>query len=245
MNGYCRVNSGLRTGALPRAAAIILSVVCGSGIPVFAADAADAVMGRLFSTPEQRALLDRIRREKDIRREVQPEVETEVETAAAPEVVEEPEPEAPPLGDIVVNGLVMRTGGPATAWVNGYPLLNGQPTGEGVVVRASPRTGRVTLSLPAGGQSISVRPGQKIQFSGSRVLEVFEELPTNEDSATSALLDGEPADSAYLPGSVDGGSATETVPGGASGFTNVDRAAGLLRSLLSGELIGPVNRESR
>lgn len=107
-----------RTDALPKQA---IATLCFALLAAAAPRFAHAEpLGRLFLTPEQRAALERQRHQK---------------TAPKPQPVE-PEPET---GSLSLNGIVTRSDGKATIWVNGAPYYDAASAGE-------------LLALPAGGE---------------------------------------------------------------------------------------------
>jgi hypothetical protein len=118
-------------------------------------------LGRLFSTPDERALLDELRRERQI---VDPD----------PQVVEVV-PDTPSVEQVTINGLVLRSSGPDSAWVNGRQVDGGGRTREGVRVDTSAtRGGRVKIILPSGAATIDLKPGQKIDVDSGVVVEAYE-----------------------------------------------------------------------
>lgn len=118
-------------------------------------------LGRLFSTPDERALLDELRRERQI---VDPD----------PQVVEVV-PDVPSVEQVTINGLVLRSGGPDSAWVNGRQVDGGARTRDGVRVDTSvTRGGRVKIILPSGAETIALKPGQKIDVESGVVIEAYE-----------------------------------------------------------------------
>ena len=75
-----------------------------------------APLGRLFFTPERRAVLER-QRQLNIQEKTQETIE---------------------VANVHINGMVRRSSGKATVWVNGRPQQEGEAAG-GVAVRPSPR----------------------------------------------------------------------------------------------------------
>ena len=118
-------------------------------------------LGRLFSTPDERALLDELRRERQI---VDPD----------PQVLEVV-PDSPSVEQVTINGVVLRSGGPDSAWVNGRHVDGGARTREGVRVDTSAtRGGRVKIILPSGAETVDLKPGQKIDVESGVVVEAYE-----------------------------------------------------------------------
>ncbi len=98
----------------------------------------------LFTTPEERALIDR-NRYRDEPREQQPEP-----------AVAQPAPEPEPVAMITVeaeyriSGISINADGEDVAWVNGEQYGNGDRIDEVVRVRISSRDGRIRLLAPGG-----------------------------------------------------------------------------------------------
>lgn len=124
-------------------------------------DAEAQRLGRLFSTPEERALLDELRRERKI-------------VAPDPQVTEIV-PDTPTVEQVTINGVVLRSGGVNSAWINGRQVDAGARTREGVRVDTSPADGgRVKITLPSGAETIDLKPGQKIDVDSGVVVEGYE-----------------------------------------------------------------------
>lgn len=124
-------------------------------------DAESQRLGRLFSTPEERALLDELRRERKI-------------VAPDPQVTEIV-PDTPTVEQVTINGVVLRSGGVNSAWINGRQVDAGARTREGVRVDTSPVDGgRVKITLPSGAETIDLKPGQKIDVDSGVVMEAYE-----------------------------------------------------------------------
>ncbi|MDX1528119.1 MAG: hypothetical protein R3337_05790 [Gammaproteobacteria bacterium] len=124
-------------------------------------DAEAQRLERLFSTPEERALLDELRRERKI-------------VAPDPQVTEIV-PDTPTVEQVTINGVVLRSGGTSSAWINGRQVDAGARTREGVRVDTSPAGGgRVKITLPSGAETIDLKPGQKIDVDSGVVVEAYE-----------------------------------------------------------------------
>ena len=139
---------------------LLLAAVSGSAI------AADP-LGRLFSTPEERARLDAIRNDPDFGKP--PPVEQVVEVAPAPD-----SPAAPRVPEVEVSGVVMRADGRNTAWINGHEVAAGEPSPEGVRVYVR-RDGDVRIELPEGDETVPLKPGQKIDVLSGAVADAWEQ----------------------------------------------------------------------
>lgn len=129
----------------------------------FAVAASSEELGRFFSTPGERAVLDEIRANRDL-------------TEPAPAPVTPEAPPAPVVEELSIEGLVIRSGGADAAWINGRPVLDGWTTREGVRVDASSvgGSGRVKITLPSGAGTIDLKPGQKIDVDTGVVVEGYQ-----------------------------------------------------------------------
>jgi len=127
-------------------------------------------LGRLFSTPEERARLDRIREDPEFGK-----------SPPVAEVVSEKPPEAGPprVPEVTINGVVIRAGGRSTAWINGHEVAVGEVTPEGLEVRVGGRGERLQIRLPEGTSTVPLKPGQRIDVLSGVILEPYQ-LPGGE-----------------------------------------------------------------
>jgi hypothetical protein len=133
-------------------------------------------LGRLFTTPEQRSVLNEIRTQAQF---AEPELEPEPEPQTSNVTVTEQESTGPSIANLTINGVVRRRGGRTTVWVNGREIDRGDVTREGVLVESvTRRSGDVRLRLPSGTETIALRPGQKIDIGTGTVLEPYEQSPS-------------------------------------------------------------------
>ena len=122
--------------------------------------------GRLFSTPEQRIQLDEVREEYEYGKPPRP-PEPEVKK-------DDSQANRPALPQVTVNGVVLRSSGNDTSWVNGTRILSGQTTPEGI--RIEPRRVKgpaVKLVLPSGVGTTPIKPGQRIDIVSGTVVETY------------------------------------------------------------------------
>lgn len=113
---------------------------------------------RLFYSPRERAALDAQRNK-----------------SAAPGLE----------GDtLTVNGVVTRSSGRSTVWINGAPQQEGQE-GAVEVLRKQAAGGKVTLRPPAKDKAVDLKVGQTLEGSSGRVREVYEPAPTDRNAAES------------------------------------------------------------
>ncbi|NIV50520.1 MAG: hypothetical protein GWN53_01290 [Gammaproteobacteria bacterium] len=125
--------------------------------------------GRLFSTPDVRAALDQLRQDQDYGAAVSTQEPRAHRTTPAP--------------DVTVNGVVLRSGGPDASWINGTIITSGGVTSEGVRVETEDvGEASVRILLPGSERSVRLKPGQKIDVVGGRVLDAYEsEASRGED----------------------------------------------------------------
>jgi hypothetical protein len=115
-----------------------------------------ATLGRLFSSPAERAQLDALRQAGA----------TGNPAPMPPAAMEPPAPQAipePPPEPVFFNGSVQRSGGKGTAWVNAIPQDD-----DG---RAGPAQPAYSLRLPSG-KEVILRPGQRYDPFDDKVKDV-------------------------------------------------------------------------
>ena len=146
-------------------------------------------LGRLFSTPEQRAALDGMRDDPGFGRKPAP----AAAAAAEPEPVAgsgpkpRPEPVAgsgpepmpePAAPAVTINGIVLRGGVQRVSWINGVAVDAGAAAPGGLRIDAGRAPdGRFRVRLPDGRSTIDLKPGQKTGVVKGRVLEGYEHAP--------------------------------------------------------------------
>ena len=150
----------------------------GATAPAAQAPAAPEVrvLGRLFFTPAERARLDELRRRP-------PPAPPEVASAAKPEP-----PAAPPSPQYVtLNGVVRRSDGTTTVWLNNKPVT-GPRSEDGLVVTPSGRSGsgNVTVRVPETGRSVDLKVGQQVEMRSGQVQEAYESPPAVAAAAAAA-----------------------------------------------------------
>jgi len=120
-------------------------------------------LGRLFYTPQQRATLDNARQQK-----IKINVETEAPT---------------PPENISVNGVIKRSDGQSTIWINNHPLNEKRaPSGIKIISRSADDA-RVTLQLPQSGRNVDLKVGQNLDATSGQIQESYQRPPipqTNE-----------------------------------------------------------------
>ena len=137
--------------------AIAVAAVAGAGE---AARAEPPAIGRLFMTPGERASLDALRAGGGRAAARQsPGAQAQVESAEQLPVAEPPPPPAP----VVVTGIVKRSNGRSTVWINNVPQ-------EDAAIAPDARSGApsVTVPLPTG-QQATVKAGQQLDVTTGEV----------------------------------------------------------------------------
>ena len=132
---------------IPRAFAIAV-------LSMAAAGAAAAEMGRMFFTPEQRAMLDKSRRQP-----------------GRADAGDEYKPPPPPVPhDVSVTGLIRRSDGKYTIWLNNQMVTEKQksPVNAGVG-----QQNHVRLRAPDGRRSVEVKVGQTLETVSGTVAENY------------------------------------------------------------------------
>lgn len=114
------------------------------------------VIGRLFTTPSERAGLDRMRDAGG-----QAPAAAPAEDPAAVEAQPAPAP-APPPEPIAITGIVTRSDGKSVVWINGTPQT------DQAVSAAPGATPAATVTLPSG-QQATVKAGQAVDVTTGAV----------------------------------------------------------------------------
>lgn len=121
---------------------------------VLAAPPDAAALGRLFSTPQERAHLDAMRRR-------------------APDGNGAQAERAPDSARLRVDGLVVRKHGPGSVWINGEWVNRDGKTREGIRVLGE-AGGRVKILLPHGTAAIRLKAGQHVDLATGTVRDAYE-----------------------------------------------------------------------
>jgi hypothetical protein len=115
-------------------------------------------LGRLFFTPAQRASLDVARSQR-------------ARTALA---TEKPEQEAAPVPQtITYSGVLRRSDGKTTVWINNQPVQDRESAGAAAIVGRVRPDGSVTLQVPQSGRSVTLKPGQSVELLSGAVEEGY------------------------------------------------------------------------
>ena len=123
-------------------------------IPAQAADA----LGRLFFNPEQRAQMD-LARSKRIRATLSEEPAQE-DAAALPETV-------------TYNGVVRRSDGKNTIWLNSRSVPEGEMGGRTPVNSKLRPDGSLVIELPQANRCINLRVGQELELNSGSIAEPY------------------------------------------------------------------------
>ncbi len=174
MNRLITLRSRRRNSALsPKGARgyFIAGLIVGLGLlsPGIRADD----LGRLFTTPEERQMLEALRNQP--------------RSAEAPPEPPEPEalaPEPPPVQRVRVDGFVSRSRGNNTVWINGTNSLTGDLGSHQVDVNVRGIRGQtVPVRVQSSPVGVGLKPGQTFDPSDSRVVDLYQE--TNDAEAAS------------------------------------------------------------
>ena len=115
-------------------------------------------LGRLFFTPAQRASLDVARSQR----------------ARAAVATEKAEQEATPVPQtITYSGVLRRSDGKTTVWINNQPVHDRESAGAAAIVGRVRPDGSVTLQVPQTGRSVSLKPGQSVELLSGAVEEAY------------------------------------------------------------------------
>lgn len=119
-------------------------------------------LGRLFFTPAQRASLDVARSQR----------------ARAALATERAEQEATPVPQtITYSGVLRRSDGRTTVWINNQPVHDRESAGAAAIVGRVRPDGSVTLQVPQSGRSVTLKPGQSVELLGGTVEEGYSRRP--------------------------------------------------------------------
>ena len=141
------------------AAAIVLMLGAGT---VNSAD-----LGRMFFTPAQRATLDNARKQN-----IRIELGSDNEQAA-------PVPQ-----NVSVNGVVRRSDGKSTVWLNNRAVI--APQTGGINVSTSKNDHRVKLIVPHSGRSVDLKVGQTVEIVSGTIEEGYTRRTTPKPETTPA-----------------------------------------------------------
>jgi hypothetical protein len=146
-------------------AALVLCMLCP--LSAWAQD-----IGRIFSTPEQRSALERLRRGGPASAPAAALAASRAPGAAPAEAA----PRALRAGEqvLLINGVVRRSGGGReTTWIDSVPYSGKERVAGGVALTRAGSNGEVALTLRSGKQ-VSVRAGQRVDAVSGSVAESYQ-----------------------------------------------------------------------
>ena len=146
-------------------------------------------LGQFFFSAEERRILDELRDAGEDPAPVVPPDGTKVEAA--------------PIVDVIsFDGMVKRSGGGSTVWVNGRPVYTGSTTVEGIAIETSPGPiSEKRFVLPRSDENakpteFSLKVGQKVAVQNGQKFDAYERRP-GEDAET--VFENAPADGTAPP----------------------------------------------
>src|SRR6478735_5420725 len=131
------------------------------GLLAIANAASAAELGRMFFTPAQRATLDNARKQ-NIRVEIGNESEQQPAAAPVPQ-------------NVSVNGIIRRSDGKNTIWLNNRVVNEQNPSGMNAAIVKSDN--RVRLSVPDSGRSVDLKVGQTVEIVSGTIEESYLRRP--------------------------------------------------------------------
>ncbi len=135
-----------------------LGLACLLAAVAAPATAADPTLGRLFFTPSQRASLDVARRQR---------TRVTVATERTEQVVQ-PIPQT-----ITYGGMVRRSDGQTTVWLNDRAVDEREPADGATIVRRVRPDGAVTLEVPQSSRRVDLKVGQSVEVLSGSVGEAY------------------------------------------------------------------------
>jgi hypothetical protein len=124
-------------------------------------------LGRLFFTPAQRSSLDVARSQR-------------ARTTLSTEVTEEQQA-APQAQTITYGGMVRRSDGKSTVWINGRPVNEEQAASGPTVVGRVRNDGSISVQVPQSGRNIELKPGQSLELLSGTIEESYTRKPAQPE----------------------------------------------------------------
>lgn len=122
-------------------------------------------LGRMFFTPAQRASLDVARKQR-------------ARTTVATEATEEVAATAAPVPQtLTFDGMVRRSDGKSTVWINNRPVNENEQAGGGVVFGRIRPDGGISLQVPQTGRSVELKVGQSIELLSGQIEDSYTRKP--------------------------------------------------------------------
>ena len=126
-----------------------------------------AELARMFYTPAQRATLDNARKQN-----IRVEMGTDSEQLPAA---------APVPQNVSVNGVIRRSDGKNTIWLNNRVVNEQNPGGMNAAIGKSDN--RVRLSVPESGRSVDLKVGQTVEIVSGTIEESYLRRPISKTEA--------------------------------------------------------------
>lgn len=120
-------------------------------------------LGRLFFTPAQRSSLDVARSQR-------------ARATLSTESTEEQQA-APAAQSITYGGMVRRSDGKSTVWINGRPVTEQEAAAGATVVGRVGADGSVSVEVPQSGRSVRLKPGQSVELLSGTIEEAYSRKP--------------------------------------------------------------------
>lgn len=115
--------------------------------------AATEYLGRLFTTPQERSNLERLRNQQP--------VEVKEPEIIVKEIPKEKEQQQPDIGGITVNGLVYRKHGKSTAWINNNNTYDGNLENQYIQIDARDiDPDKVVIEIPWSDKEVELKTGE-------------------------------------------------------------------------------------
>lgn len=161
-------------------------------------------VGRLFSTPAERAELERQRLAL-----YRPDL-VRTPTQRQEPVIELPVFEEPELPDVIyrLGGTMLRSDGLYTVWLNGAPI-NQEDLPDNMELLQPFAQGRLRIRHPESGQNFEVKPGQVLNLTQGELFESYEfeepqtVLPEVSGEAAGSITVSDPEADTLVPGASD------------------------------------------
>ncbi len=135
--------------------------------PFYAQPLQAAELGRLFTTPAERQVLDKLRLENLPPLDITAQSTTEKKPKT-----------------MVYNGIVTRSNGDSQIWINGKSV-EGRKGPEGIKIYRGPdHENRVTLTVSGKHKVVKVKPGERWNLESGEIVDF-------EDAATSSIVNTE------------------------------------------------------
>ncbi len=126
-------------------------------------------LGRLFSSADERAALDRLRKETELR----PVKEANVTTPRLAEKMDN--------GQITLDGFVHRKNGKATTWIN-QRAQDSHEMPHAKFVSGNPSAAPTVRLLLQSGKIVKMKPGQTFDIDQNKIREGYEAAPAGAGS---------------------------------------------------------------